>query len=104
MQFRTSVKISGLLISFIFVSAFTYHTVFIKSKQLDQEYQEIYDNYKKHREILLSLSTEIYMLEKEIYALENDSEESSLAARTLLGMVHATELVYQLNHRPKPNQ
>ena len=59
--------------------------------------------YTQLREELSSVSTQIHMLKVEIHALKNDSEESSLAARTLLGMVHANELVYQLNHRTQPN-
>ena len=95
-------KVSCLVITALLVSTFAHYTVMVKSEQLNTEYQIRHQEYLELREKLLSLSTEIHMLEVEIYALQNDNEESSLAARTLLGMVHAAELVYQLNHRVTP--
>jgi cell division protein FtsB len=92
-------KVSCLVISILLVFTFTHYTLMVKSEQLNTEYRIRHQEYLELREQLLSLSTEIHMLEVEIYALQNDNEESSLAARTLLGMVHAAELVYQLNHR-----
>ena len=47
----------------------------------------------------IKLSAEIRALQAEIDALKTDSEETSLVARTTLGMVSSDEVVYQLNNR-----
>lgn len=47
----------------------------------------------------IMLSAQIGALEAEIDVLKRDTEETSLVARTLLGMVSSDEVIYQLNHQ-----
>jgi cell division protein FtsB len=86
-----------ILLFMIAIFSFSYYAVEIEGKRLNRELESRQIQLQNLEEENLDLITEIFMLKVEIEALKSDSEESSLAARTLLGMVQSMESVYQLN-------
>ena len=97
MKIHMGVKMTWMVGCVLTCVALVYYTFSYKGEMLDEEYEMHAQQYKQLQAESLSLSTEIYMLNVEIESLKKDSEESSLAARTLLGMVRPSEFVYQLN-------
>ena len=75
-----------------------YHYVqSVAAPKLSREWERMNQKLEVLQKEDTQISAQIHMLQVEIDALKVESEESSLAARTLLGMVRPSELIYQLN-------
>jgi cell division protein FtsB len=77
--------------------SFAYYAVFDQSERLSREAQERRQEIEQMRAKTLHVKNQTYMLERELELLSVDSELSSFVARTILGVVRPTEMVYQLN-------
>ena len=84
-----------LLISLPLV-LFSLHAVFVKGDELARLAKDREVELERLRDYDVMLSAEIGALRAEIEKLKTDSEETSLIARTLLGMVDSDEVIYQL--------
>lgn len=80
------------------LSLISIHGLFFEGKRLGKLAHERSDEVQRLKALDIMLSAEIGALQAEIKALKTDSEETSLVARTLLGMVASDEVIYQLNH------
>ena len=78
------------------IPAYYHYVQSISAPKLAQEWEQMNKKLKYLQKEDIQLSAQIHMLKVEIQALNHESEESSLAARTLLGMVRPSELIYQL--------
>ena len=83
-----------LILGYLSVKAYFFDRVRLRelAEQRAEEVRRLQDDD-------IRLSAEIRALQAEIDALKTDSEETSLVARTTLGMVSSDEVVYQLNNR-----
>ena len=75
---------------------FSMHAIFVKGDELTRLAQDREAELTRLRDYDVMLSAEIGALRSEIKKLKTDSEETSLVARTLLGMVDSDEGIYQL--------
>ena len=96
---------SALLLLFMCaVSGFVWYVVSEKGPALALEISAREALMAQKRLEVRDLNHRLYVLEAEILALEVDSEESSLMARTLLGMVLPSEYIYQLSSSASPQE
>ena len=92
-------KIQSIFIIVVLLCIIPVYHHYIQSvagPKLAQEWEHMNKKLKYLQKEDIQLSAQIHMLKVEIDSLNNESEESSLAARTLLGMVRPSELIYQL--------
>ena len=78
------------------IPAYHHYVQSVAGPKLAQEWERMNQKLEVLQREDIQLSAQIHMLQVEIDALKVESEESSLAARTLLGMVRPSELIYQL--------
>ena len=83
--------------SFILLGSVSVQGLFFEGERLGKLAQERAAEVERLKALDIMLSAEIGALQAEINALKTDSEETSLVARTLLGMVANDEVIYQLN-------
>jgi len=79
------------------VGAFAWYATRVEGPALSRLIAERERLLEQRRQEVRELEHRVHVIEAEIQALEVDSEESSLMARTLLGMVLPSELLYQLS-------
>ena len=82
---------------FILLGSVSVQGLFFEGERLGKLAQERAAEVERLKALDIMLSAEIGALQAEINALKTDSEETSLVARTLLGMVANDEVIYQLN-------
>lgn len=78
------------------LTLFSLHAIFYKGAELSRLAQDREAELERLRDYDVMLSAEIGALRAEIEKLKTDSEETSLVARTLLGMVDSDEVIYQI--------
>jgi cell division protein FtsB len=78
------------------IPAYYHYVQSVAGPKLAQKWEQMNRKLEYLQQKDIQLSAQIHMLKTEINALNHESEESSLAARTLLGMVRPSELIYQL--------
>ena len=88
-----------LLIAAVFIGKISIRNLLVTAEDLGQQVQAREMKIQRLKVEDIMLSAQISALEAEIEALQRDSEETSLVARTLLGMVSSDEVIYQLNHQ-----
>lgn len=93
-----------MLIFMCAVSGFVWYVVRERGPALAREILAREALMAQKRLEVRDLKHRLYVLEAEILALEVDSEESSLMARTLLGMVLPSEFIYQLGSTASPQE
>ncbi len=92
----TTLSRALLLLFMCAVSAFSWYAFREEGPALSLLIEERERLLANKRLEVRDLGYRLYVLEAEIQSLEVDSEESSLMARTLLGMVLPSEFIYQL--------
>ena len=92
----TTLSRALLLLFMCAVSAFSWYSFRQEGPALSRLVEERERLLASRRLEVRDLGNRLYVLEAEIQSLEVDSEESSLMARTLLGMVLPSEFIYQL--------
>ena len=90
-------EVSFVVFITLTLGLFSLHAIFIKGDKLHTLVQERNFEIERLQSYDVMLSAEISALRAEISELKTDSEETSLIARTLLGMVDRDEVIYQLN-------
>ena len=87
----------GLIV--VTLGSMSLYALLVEGKHLERLAVEREVEIERLRNIDVMYSSEIGALQAEIDHLKTDSEETSLVARTLLGMVAKDEVIYQLNNQ-----
>lgn len=73
------------------------HAYFFEGKRLSKLVAERAEEVRLLQESDIRITAEIGALRAEIESLKSDTEDTSLVARTMFGMVSSDEVIYQLN-------
>lgn len=88
-----------IIIATVVIGKISIRNLLVTGQELGQQVQAREMKIQRLIAEDIMLSAQIGALETEIDRLQRDSEETSLVARTLLGMVSSDEVIYQLNNQ-----